>query len=127
MSQSMDGGHAVDNSPAARHTNAPYSPAPLKIIKEIQFGLFSPEEIAAMSVVEVKYPETMVGCVESPDMTRWQEQDETGTHPKEGGLGDQKMGSIDRAFKCSTCNHDADICPGHFGHIELKTPVFHPG
>jgi hypothetical protein len=52
----------MDNSPAARHSQAPYSPAPLKIIKEVQFGLFSPEEIAAMSVVEVKYPEVMVSA-----------------------------------------------------------------
>jgi DNA-directed RNA polymerase II subunit RPB1 len=48
-------------------------------------------------------------------------------HPKEGGLGDPKMGSIDRAFRCATCNQDSNICPGHFGHIELTTPVFHPG
>jgi hypothetical protein len=69
MSKRIDGGLDVDNSPAARHTNAPFSPAPLKIVKEIQFGLFSPEEIAAMSVVEVKYPETMV-CWENNGLTR---------------------------------------------------------
>jgi hypothetical protein len=39
----------------------PYSKAPLRTIKEIQFGLFSPEEIKRMSVVHVEYPETMVG------------------------------------------------------------------
>ena len=38
----------------------PYSKAPLRTIKEIQFGLFSPEEIKRMSVVNVEYPETMV-------------------------------------------------------------------
>jgi DNA-directed RNA polymerase II subunit RPB1 len=38
----------------------PYSSAPLKTIQEIQFGLFSPEEIKRMSVVKVEYPETMV-------------------------------------------------------------------
>lgn len=38
----------------------PYSKAPLRTIKEIQFGLFSPEEIKRMSVVHVEYPETMV-------------------------------------------------------------------
>ena len=38
----------------------PYSKAPLRTIKEIQFGLFSPEEIERMSVVHVEYPETMV-------------------------------------------------------------------
>lgn len=38
----------------------PYSKAPLRTIKEIQFGLLSPEEIKRMSVVHVEYPETMV-------------------------------------------------------------------
>jgi hypothetical protein len=38
----------------------PFSKAPLRTIKEIQFGLFSPEEIKRMSVVNVQYPETMV-------------------------------------------------------------------
>ena len=38
----------------------PYSEAPLRTIKEIQFGLLSPEEIKRMSVVHVEYPETMV-------------------------------------------------------------------
>ena len=38
----------------------PFSKAPLRTIKEIQFGLFSPEETKRMSVVHVEYPETMV-------------------------------------------------------------------
>lgn len=38
----------------------PYSKAPLRTIKEIQFGLFAPEEIKRMSVVHIEYPETMV-------------------------------------------------------------------
>lgn len=38
----------------------PFSKAPLRTIKEIQFGLFSPEEIKRMSVVNILYPETMV-------------------------------------------------------------------
>lgn len=38
----------------------PYSKAPLRTIKEIQFGLLSPEEIKRLSVVHVEYPETMV-------------------------------------------------------------------
>jgi hypothetical protein len=40
----------------------PHSKAPLRTIKEIQFGLFSPEEIKRMSVVHVEYPETMVSA-----------------------------------------------------------------
>lgn len=41
----------------------PYSKAPLRTIKEIQFGLFSPEEIKRMSVCHVDYPETLVGAL----------------------------------------------------------------
>ena len=37
-----------------------HSSAPLRTIKEIQFGLFSPEEIKAMSVCHVIHAETMV-------------------------------------------------------------------
>mgnify|MGYP007126059086 CR=1 FL=1 len=40
----------------------PYSKAPLRTVKEIQFGLLSPEEIKRMSVVHVEYPETMVSA-----------------------------------------------------------------
>jgi hypothetical protein len=53
--------------------------------------------------------------------------DETGHKPKMGGLMDPRMGTIDRNFKCQTCGESMSECPGHFGHIELARPVFHPG
>lgn len=40
---------------------------------------------------------------------------------------DPRMGTIDRNFKCQTCGEGMSECPGHFGHIELARPVFHPG
>lgn len=92
--------------------NFKYSSAPLRSIQEIQFGLLSPEEIKSMSVVHIEYPETM---------------DEAKQRPREKGLNDPKLGSIDRAFRCGTCDEDSNECPGHFGHIELATPVFHVG
>ena len=92
--------------------NFPYSSAQLREIKEVQFGLLSPEEIKSMSVVHVEYPEAM---------------DESKQRPRELGLNDPKLGSIDRAYKCATCDEDSSNCPGHFGHIELATPVFHIG
>ncbi|KAI9806451.1 MAG: DNA-directed RNA polymerase II subunit RPB1 [Piccolia ochrophora] len=92
--------------------NFPYSSAPLRTIQEIQFGLLSPEEIKNMSVVHVEYPETM---------------DEQKQRPRERGLNDPHLGSIDRAFKCATCDEGMSECQGHFGHIELATPVFHVG
>jgi DNA-directed RNA polymerase II subunit RPB1 len=88
------------------------SKCPLRTIKEIQFGLLSPEEIKAMSVVHIIYPETM---------------DESNQKPREQGLNDPKLGTIDRMYSCATCKEDIQVCPGHFGHIELATPVFHVG
>ncbi|KAI1378616.1 beta and beta-prime subunits of DNA dependent RNA-polymerase [Hypoxylon crocopeplum] len=89
-----------------------HSDAPLKTIEEIQFGVFSPEEVKNMSVVHIIYPETM---------------DDTRTAPREQGLNDPRLGSVDRQFRCATCQENMSECPGHFGHIELAKPVFHPG
>lgn len=54
-------------------------------------------------------------------------QDEQKHRPREHGLNDPKLGTIDRAFQCGTCGEDMQECPGHFGHIELAVPVFHVG
>ncbi|KAF2713632.1 beta and beta-prime subunits of DNA dependent RNA-polymerase [Pleomassaria siparia CBS 279.74] len=88
------------------------SKCPLRTIKEIQFGLLSPEEIKAMSVVHILFPETM---------------DEQKNQPRIQGLNDPKLGTIDRMYSCATCKEDIQVCPGHFGHIELAVPVFHVG
>ncbi|KAI8961999.1 beta and beta-prime subunits of DNA dependent RNA-polymerase [Daldinia sp. FL1419] len=89
-----------------------HSDAPLKEIKEIQFSLLSPEEIKGASVAAILYPETM---------------DETRTKPRQSGLNDPRLGSVDRQFKCATCLEPMAECNGHFGHIELATAVYHPG
>lgn len=65
-----------------------------------------------MSVCHIEYPETM---------------DEQRMRPREKGLNDPKLGSIDRSVACGTCGEDMLECPGHFGHIELAVPVFHVG
>src|SRR5271167_3965936 len=88
------------------------SDAPLRTIQEIQFGLLSPEEIKNMSVAHILYPETM---------------DEAKMKPRDQGLNDPRLGTIDRQFRCATCDQSQIECPGHFGHIELAKPVFHPG
>ncbi|KAJ7596384.1 DNA-directed RNA polymerase II, subunit 1 [Mycena floridula] len=89
-----------------------YSAAPIRKVKEVQFGILSPEEIKAYSVAKIEHPEVM---------------DEATHKPKLGGLMDPRMGTIDRNFKCQTCGEGMAECPGHFGHIELARPVFHPG
>ncbi|KAJ3289632.1 DNA-directed RNA polymerase II subunit rpb1 [Borealophlyctis nickersoniae] len=63
-----------------------------------------------MSVVKVEHHETMEN-----------------ERPKIGGLLDPRMGTCQREFRCQTCNEDMNNCPGHFGHLELAKPVFHPG
>ncbi|KAF2401842.1 ribosomal polymerase B1 [Trichodelitschia bisporula] len=92
--------------------NFAFSSAKPRDIKEIQFGLLSPEDVKGMSVVHILYPETM---------------DDQKQRPREQGLGDTRLGSIDRAFSCATCGENMQECPGHFGHIELAVPVFHVG
>ena len=88
------------------------SKAPVKTVKRVQFGILSPEEIRRMSVTEggTKYPETMEGG-----------------RPKLGGLMDPRQGAVDRSSRCQTCAGNMTECPGHFGHIDLAKPVFHPG
>lgn len=46
---------------------------------------------------------------------------------KEGGLADPRMGPTDKFTPCQTCSMRETECAGHFGHIELCKPVFHPG
>ncbi|KAJ1973389.1 DNA-directed RNA polymerase II core subunit rpo21, partial [Dimargaris verticillata] len=89
-----------------------YSPAPLRRVDSVQFGILSPEEIKAMSVALIEHPEVM----------------EEGTQRlKVGGLLDPRLGTVDRNFKCQTCGENMTECPGHFGHIDLAKPVFHVG
>lgn len=42
--------------------NFAHSSATLRTVKEIQFGLFSKEEIDRMGIITVEYPETMVSA-----------------------------------------------------------------
>ena len=54
-------------------------------------------------------------------------KDDQKQKPKEQGLNDPRLGSIDRQYNCATCKENMSECPGHFGHIELAVPVFHIG
>lgn len=47
--------------------------------------------------------------------------------PRTKGVNDPRLGTIDRQFNCETCEEGPKECPGHFGHIELASPVFHIG
>ena len=47
--------------------------------------------------------------------------------PKQGGLNDLRMGTTDRAERCTTDGASTVDSPGYFGHIELAKPMFHVG
>jgi len=80
-----------------------------KSISKIRFGLLSPEEIRNSSVVEVISEDTFANGV-----------------PVDGGLFDLRMGTIEQSERCATCRQFPQGCPGHFGHLELASPIFHP-
>ena len=79
----------------------------LELIKNIQFGILSPDIIKNGSVCEVLTYNNF-----------------SGNRPIINGLFDPRMGTIDYNRRCETCENEADTCPGHFGHIELALPVY---
>lgn len=81
----------------------------IDVVKGIQFSVLGPEETVRRSVVEVVKTDTY-----------------NGNEPYVGGLFDPRMGTLDHNRICATCEQKNIFCPGHFGHINLARPVFHP-
>lgn len=81
----------------------------IDVVKGVQFSVLSPDEISRRSVVEVTKTDTY-----------------TGNEPVIGGLFDPRMGVLEHNKYCATCEQKNNFCPGHFGHINLARPVFHP-
>ncbi|CAO1632715.1 unnamed protein product [Jaminaea pallidilutea] len=79
-------------------------------IEGASFSFLSTQEIKAMSVKQITNPVLL---------------DNTQT-PNAGGLYDPSLGPMKKTDVCSTCQLNHFQCPGHFGHIELPQPVFHP-
>jgi len=76
-------------------------------IEKLQLCLMNPDEIRKGSVCEILYPDTYEG-----------------DEPKPNGLFDLRMGTVDKNGICATCYCSNDLCPGHFGRIELAEPVY---
>lgn len=74
----------------------------LSQVSAIKFGVLSDQDILDMSVCLV---DKTVQTVES------------------GSIYDLKMGSTSTSILCETCNKNVWECPGHFGHINLNTPI----
>ena len=81
----------------------------IKAVGGIRFAFLSPGEIRKYSVAEITAPETY---------------DEDGMSVQ-GGLMDNRLGTLEPGQKCASCGNTAPKCPGHFGHVELAEPVIH--
>ena len=72
-------------------------------IKSLEFGVYSSNEIKKLSVLEITSSKKL-----GPN-----------------SIYDSRLGPLDGGL-CQTCGKDAIECVGHFGHIELVTPIIHP-
>ncbi|KAF9109757.1 hypothetical protein BGX27_007243 [Mortierella sp. AM989] len=83
-----------------------------KKIKQIQFGVLSPQEIVNVSEFEVT----------QRDLYTVQDR-----QPVKYGMLDLRLGTSDKVSSCETCGLKQQDCIGHFAHIRLCLPVFHIG
>lgn len=77
-------------------------------VNSIIFGILSPQKIREQAVCEInKYLSNIK---------------ETSTDS--GSVVDPRMGTTTKDKICPTCNQGYDLCPGHFGYINLALPVY---
>jgi DNA-directed RNA polymerase beta' subunit len=103
-------------------------------VQSVSFSFLTAEDIRRISVRQIVNP-TLLDDLNRPNL---------------GGLYDPALGPSDRndlyvvdtcrgwplqitqfnkhldSDRCKSCHASYDSCPGHFGHIELPAPVFHP-
>ena len=96
-------------------TDPKYYREDVKIVKNIDFCIFTNKEVKQYSSVSndpfgINLPESYENY-----------------EPKKGGLVDLRLGTCDIYLPCTTCGLNSIECPGHFGHTELAEPVFHYG
>lgn len=80
-------------------------------VNNYRFSFYSPEEVRAISVLEVSKESTFDGL--------------TG-RVIDHGLHDLAMGPTTEKDVCLHCGFDYLQCPGHMGHIEFSKPVYNP-
>jgi len=71
-------------------------------ITKIQFGILSDEDVLKQSVCQIYKPSLLV---------------------EEGTVYDPRLGCIENNKTCLTCEGNIWKCTGHFGHINLNTPI----
>ncbi|EMD40913.1 hypothetical protein CERSUDRAFT_131304 [Gelatoporia subvermispora B] len=79
-------------------------------VASVSFSFLTAEDVRRISVKQIVNPILL------DDLNR----------PNIGGLYDPALGPSDKQDICATCRLTYYTCPGHFGHIELPAPVFHP-
>ncbi|PLW50103.1 hypothetical protein PCANC_05569 [Puccinia coronata f. sp. avenae] len=79
-------------------------------ISSVSFSPLLSSDIRAISVLQITNPSLL----------------DNNNVPSTAGLYDPRLGPLDFKDICWTCHQLNTQCPGHFGHIELNVPVFHP-
>ncbi|CCA72815.1 probable DNA-directed RNA polymerase I [Serendipita indica DSM 11827] len=79
-------------------------------VASVSFSFLSTEDIRRISVKQIVNPVLL----------------DNFNQPNLGGLYDPALGPSTQRDVCATCHLDYFQCPGHFGHIELPAPVYHP-
>ncbi|CAI6003852.1 unnamed protein product [Closterium sp. NIES-64] len=81
-----------------------------RVIEGVGFGFYTADEVRAISVRRITNPLLFDGL----------------RSPAAGGLYDPALGPVDKSDVCVTCQLGYFHCPGHFGHLELALPEYHP-
>ncbi|WFD23928.1 DNA-directed RNA polymerase [Malassezia equina] len=79
-------------------------------VRSASFSFLTADEVRSISVRQVVNPVLL----------------DHANVPTEGGLYDPAFGPMRVDDLCQTCHMNHFECPGHFGHMELPAPVFHP-
>ncbi|KZT62602.1 beta and beta-prime subunits of DNA dependent RNA-polymerase [Calocera cornea HHB12733] len=79
-------------------------------VHSLSFSFLSTDDVRRISVKQLTNPVLL------DDLNR----------PTLGGLYDPALGPAGKNDICATCRLTYFTCPGHFGHIELPAPVYHP-
>ncbi|KAK1576819.1 hypothetical protein Q3G72_016726 [Acer saccharum] len=79
-------------------------------VEAIRFSLLTDEDVRKHSFLKIIEPQLLDGV----------------GAPLPGGLYDPVMGPLLERTPCKTCGQLQLNCPGHFGHIDLVSPVYNP-
>ena len=99
------------NNPSVIYSSIMAFPPVVTHIGRASFDLWSKEDIKKISVKLVTEPRSF---------------EKKTSAVSEDGLYSRALGPVKRMDTCTTCGLIDQHCPGHYGHIELSVPVYHP-